>query len=246
MRIIAHRGASQDAPENTMAAFRLAWERGADGAEFDLHMTRDGRAAVIHDDTTLRTAGRSGRVKDQTMDELRQLDAGLWKDMKWRGERIPEFSEVLSSLPAGKLVFIEIKCGPEIIPEVARVLGATGFPRRRTKFVGFLLETMAATKRRFPSCEVLWNVEMGKDPLSGAWVPAPEELIPGARESGLDGLGISLCDGVDAEFVAKIRGAGLKLFVWTADDPASGVRMRDLGVEYLATNRPGWLREKMG
>jgi glycerophosphoryl diester phosphodiesterase len=246
MRIIAHRGASHDAPENTMAAFRLAWEQEADGAEFDIQMTHDGKAAVIHDDTTLRTAGRPGRVRDLTLAELQGFDAGVWKDPRWRGERVPELSEVLASFPEGKLAFIEIKCGPEIIPEVARVLRATHFPRSGTRFVGFRLETMAEAKRRFPVCEVLWNVEMEKDVTSGTWVPVPEELIRGARESGLDGLGISLCDGVDAEFVGKIRDAGLKLFVWTADDPEHANRMRDLGVEYLATNRAGWLRERMG
>ena len=114
-QIIAHRGASGDAPENTLAAFRLAWEQEADGIEMDLHLSRDGKIVVFHDKTLRRTAGVRGRVCDKTWDELRCLDVGLWKDPRWRGERIPLLEEALEVVPLGKSVWLELKGGPEIL-----------------------------------------------------------------------------------------------------------------------------------
>src|SRR5690242_159422 len=78
-RIVAHRGASAEAPENTMSAFRRAWELGVECVELDVHVTRDGETVVIHDDTTERTGGRDRAVAAQTLAELRELDVGGWK-----------------------------------------------------------------------------------------------------------------------------------------------------------------------
>ena len=79
VKIVAHRGASLDAPENTLAAFRLAWSQGADAIEGDFRLTKDGRIACLHDDTTQRTAGLDLTVADSTLAELRELDVGSWK-----------------------------------------------------------------------------------------------------------------------------------------------------------------------
>ena len=84
--VLAHRGYSAKAPENTMAAFELALAVGADGIELDVHMTRDGEIVVIHDDTLDRTTNGKGPVSDQTMAELRELDAGSWFSPEFAGE----------------------------------------------------------------------------------------------------------------------------------------------------------------
>src|SRR6478672_5367982 len=105
MQIIAHRGASFDAPENTLAAIRLGWDQGADGVEFDVRLSRDGQIVVIHDADTRRVANVDRLVSDQTVDELRQLDVGRWKGPQFAGERIPTLAEVLAIVPAGKTAF---------------------------------------------------------------------------------------------------------------------------------------------
>src|SRR5262245_61979826 len=112
--IIAHRGASHDAPENTLAAFRLAWQQDADGIECDFYLTRDEAIACIHDETTKRTAGVDLTIADATLDQLRGLDVGSWKDKRWAGERIPLIEQVFQTIPKGKRIYIEVKCGPEI------------------------------------------------------------------------------------------------------------------------------------
>jgi glycerophosphoryl diester phosphodiesterase len=104
--VIAHRGAADDAPENTLAAFMLAWQQGADGIEGDFHLTRDGKIVCIHDADITRTASLAGQVAEATLAELRQLDVGSWKGEQWRGARIPALDEVLATVPEGKQVFI--------------------------------------------------------------------------------------------------------------------------------------------
>ncbi len=109
MKIIAHRGASFDAPENTLAAIRLAWQQQADAVEIDVHLSRDRHLVAIHDFNTRKTTGRNRPVARQTLAQLRTLDAGQWKHPRWRGEKIPTLEEVLATVPPGKRLFIEIK-----------------------------------------------------------------------------------------------------------------------------------------
>src|SRR5580704_16419303 len=121
-QVIAHRGASFDAPENTLAAFRLAWKQGADGIEGDFYLTDDGEIVCLHDSDTGRTGDRKLSVGQSTLEQLRKVDVGISKGEKFRGERIPTLAEVLAIVPAGKRIFIEVKCGPQILPALKRNL----------------------------------------------------------------------------------------------------------------------------
>jgi glycerophosphoryl diester phosphodiesterase len=107
--LLGHRGASAYAPENTLASFNLAFEQGADGVELDVTLTKDGAPIVIHDDTVDRTSDGQGRVGEMTVAEIQRLDAGKWFDAKYRGEKIPTLEEVLTRVPANKIVNIELK-----------------------------------------------------------------------------------------------------------------------------------------
>lgn len=100
--ITAHRGASYDAPENTLAAINLAWEQGADAIEADFYLTRDGQIVAFHDRTAKRTGGVDRAVESMTLAELKQLDVGSWKSAAFAGEPVPTFVEVLANIPAGK------------------------------------------------------------------------------------------------------------------------------------------------
>ena len=127
---IAHRGASLEAPENTLAAFRRAMELGADLIELDVHQTSDGHVVVIHDETVDRTTDGSGAVRAMTLRELRRLDAGSWMGPHFAGERVPTLLEVLE-LTRGQIgLAIEIKAGsrryPGIEAAVVHLLQTTG------------------------------------------------------------------------------------------------------------------------
>src|SRR5437667_10247172 len=122
VEIIAHRGASYDAPENSLSSVNLAWQQHADAVEVDVHSSRDGRLVVIHDYDTRKTSGVRKKVSEQTLEELKEVDVGRWKDRKWAGERIAALEEVLATVPHGKRLFVEVKGGVECVEDFARVV----------------------------------------------------------------------------------------------------------------------------
>lgn len=243
VEIVAHRGASHDAPENTLPALKLAWEQKADASEFDVYLTKDGRVAVIHDKDTKRVAGVDRRVADQTLAELKALDVGRWKGPAFAGAAIPTLGEMLAAVPDGKRVFVEVKCGPEVVPELVRLLAASGLKPAQTPVISFNAPVVAAVKKVRP--DVPAYLLAGLKPAKGKKPPTAEGLIAKAKDVKADGLDLSAEDALDAAFAAKVRAAGLKLYVWTVNDPAVAKRMAALGVDGITTDRPAWLRERL-
>lgn len=246
MLIIAHRGASHEAPENTLAAIRLAWEQRADAVEVDVHLSKDGRLIVIHDDNTRKTAGVRRKVNDQTLTELKRLEVGNWKAPKWAGEPIPTLAEVLDATPPGKRLFVEVKCGPECLPEFERVLKSSRVPPRQLTAIGFDLEIMQRLKARLPQLEVCWIAEFKRSWKTGRWTPKPEILIQKVLAAGLDGLDLGARGPLTPLLVKQVKAAKLKFYVWTVDSPAQAKNLRVAGVDGITTNRPGWLRTRLG
>ena len=124
--IIAHRGASYLAPENTLASTLLAWKLKADAVEVDVYLSKDNRIVVIHDRTTKRTSGVNLNVAQTTAEELRQLDVGRFKNKKYAGEKIPFLEEIIATVPPKKKLYVEVKCGPEIVPLLKQVIEQSG------------------------------------------------------------------------------------------------------------------------
>ena len=244
MLFIAHRGASHDAPENTLASVHLAWEQGADAVEVDVQQSRDGHIMVIHDAHTRRTAGLNRRVRAQTLVELRALDAGRRKHRRWAGEKIPMLSEVLDTIAGGQRLFVEIKCGPDSVPEFVETIKQSKATPARVVPIGFNLVTMKLIKWALPQHEVCW-VQGFRRTWHGRWTPTAERLIDQAKGAGLDGLDVGARGPVNKSFVEKVHAAGLTLYIWTVDSPVRGRRLAEAGVDGLTTNRPGWLREQL-
>lgn len=240
--IIAHRGASHDAPENTLAAAKLAWAQAADAIECDVHLTRDGRLAVIHDDDLQRVAGERIQVGRASLDELRRFDVGGWKAAGFRSERIPELSEFLRLTPPRKRVFVELKGGPELVPELGRCVERVGLPLRRLVVISFQLAAVVEAKRALPAAEACWVVERTDPPggIDGA------QIVDAAQAARIDGLDLQHDWPVDASLVRRAHDAGLKMYVWTVDEVSDARRVIRAGVDGITTNRPGWLREQVG
>jgi glycerophosphoryl diester phosphodiesterase len=243
MMIVAHRGASFDAPENTLAAIELGWAQGADAVEIDVHFSKDGHVVVIHDDNTRKTAGVRKKVAAQTLAELKALDVGSWKHAKFKGEPVPTLAEAFATIPSGKRLFVEVKCGPECVDAFAADIRASRLKPTQIIPIGFSLPTMRQLKQALPELEVCWIVEF-KRTLRG-WSPKVERLIEQVAEAGLDGLDVSGKGPVDAEFAAKVHEAGQKLYVWTVDDPTKARELMNAGVDGITTNKPGWLRKQL-
>jgi hypothetical protein len=144
VEIIAHRGASHLAPENTMASVMLGWEKGAD-VEVDVYLSSDNRIVVIHDDTTERTAGTDVKVGETTSQELRKLDVGSFKAEEFAGEQIPFLADIVRTIPPERKLYVEIKCGKEILPFLRELIVESG-KMSQIVIIGFDLETVAMSK----------------------------------------------------------------------------------------------------
>lgn len=244
--IIGHRGASFDAPENTIASYKLAIEQGADGFEGDYWLGAGGHILDLHDKDAKRVAGKKLMVTTAPFNQLRALDVGSWKDPKWRAERMPTLDEVLAIVPAGKKVFLELKSGPELVGPMAKVIAKSPVSPEQIVLISFHADAIAACKKEMPHVKALWlcGFEKKKD---GTPPPIVEEVAATLRRIQADGLnGQAVPEYFDAAFIKRLHELGCREFsVWTVDDPKVAQFYAQLGAWSITTNRPGWLREKL-
>jgi sugar lactone lactonase YvrE/glycerophosphoryl diester phosphodiesterase len=242
--IIAHRGASYEAPENTLAAFRLAFEKGADGVEGDFFLTRDGKLVCIHDKTTKRFAKQDLVVAKSTLEELKQLDVGSWKDPKFAAERIPTFDEVAAVIPRGKWLVIELKTGPKIVAPLKERLAVLPLQHEQCLIISFNADTIAEAKKQLPHIKAHW--------LSGhrqkeTWSPSFDSIVKTLRRTKADGLGSQAkLERFNKQLIERLDNAGFSEFhVWTVNDPIVARHYRDLGAYGITTDRPGYVRKQL-
>ena len=264
VKIIAHRGMGQgfvepDAPpENTLPAFEAGWKTGAMACELDVHLTADGQVIVIHDATTDRTTNASWVVAHHTADQLRSLDAGRWKHLRWAGTRLPLLSEVLAILPDGRQLYVELKDGPQVVPATVDVIRQANKGPEQVIFISFDIDTIAAMKAALPDFTCLLLVVFQADDPNGRWnvlydegpdfrtVTAAydqEKLLELVRKYGLDGVDSSFV--LPPSLVPAMRDAGLELVTWTIDDPRIARDLVSLGVTAITTDRPAAIRDAL-
>lgn len=250
--VIAHRGSSAQAPENTLPAFQLAWEQGADAIEADFQLTKDGQIVCFHDKDTKRVNGRQLAIVEATLEELRQLDMGSiqpqdteralrsWTGDQYKGVRMPTGAEVFATVPAGKKIFIEIKCGPEIIDPLLRELAASGLTPDQVVVIGFDSALLKSLKERDPKWQVAWLCSFDKQP-NGKPRNAPAKVVKTLK----DMRALALMSGrgdVDKGLLDQIRAAGIEHYVWTINDPKLGPSYRAQGVDAIVTDLPAEMR----
>lgn len=240
--IVAHRGASNNAPENTLAAFHEAWRQGADAIEGDFRLSRDGHIVCIHDKTTQRTAGVNLTVAKTSLAQLRKLDVGKWKHAKFEGERIATLDEVLGIVPPGKRIFIELKSGPEIVLPLRRVLDKAQLQPEQITIIAFDDNVIAACRKALPNITACWLTSLKRNGKTGACSPTVDSVLKTLKRIGASGMDCKASDCVDDDFVKKLRGAGMQFHCWTVNDAKTAHRFRSLGVDSITTDKPAMLR----
>ncbi|MCA9058358.1 MAG: glycerophosphodiester phosphodiesterase [Planctomycetaceae bacterium] len=246
--IVAHRGASFDAPENTLAAFRLAWEQQADAIEGDFYLTKDGQIVCIHDKTTKRTAAGQPEltVAESTLAELQSLDVGSWKNARFAGERIPTLTEVLAAVPPGKKIFVEVKCGPEIIPALKTQLEQSALKPEQIVIICFNQDVISGVRREMPQYKASWLTGYKQNDTKTQWKPTQKEVLTALRTTGATGLGTQgQLSVINDAFAKAIADAGVELHVWTVNEPADARRFAELGVLSITTDKPVLIREAL-
>lgn len=235
-KIVAHRGASYLAPENTISAVELGFELGAEAVEIDVYLTTDKKIIALHDKTTQRTAGVNHDVTTTDSKVLRGLDVGTWKDQKYAGERMPFLEEVFDVVPTGKVLVIEAKSGPEILPYLEKAINNSSI-KDQIEVISFNKDVVLGIKKSVPSVPVYWLLGSFKN-------YSMSEAIDIAKENNLDGLDVNY-NLVNAPFVKAMRNAGLGIYVYTVNDQEIARILKDLKVDAITTDRPKWLVEGM-
>lgn len=234
--IIAHRGASYNAPENTVTAVRLGYEEGADAVEIDIHLSKDNRVMVNHDKDTKRTAGRNLTIRETHSSELRKLDVGKWKDKKFKGEKMPFLEEVLAEVPENKTLVIEIKSQEEIIPFLKEVIKESGIEERLI-IISFNKNAIIKAKEQLPEIPSFWLLHTFKD-------YSLEEAIDIVKKHQLNGLDVHY-PLITAEFMQKMNNAGLEVYAYTVNDATVARKLKEMQIKGITTDRPHWLREQI-
>lgn len=240
MIVIAHRGASDIAPENTLAAFREAVRVGADLVEMDLRLTRDREVVVFHDRDLDRTTDGTGPLAEKTLAELKNLDASARFAPEFKGERIPTLAEALAVLSAGRTgVCLELKIDrgredarPELVSRTLEILKEISFPNRLL-LASFDLAAVRLVRTIGPELEtgLIFREET-------VWTR------PAAELTGVDLLS-ARWNIVTSSRVAVARGDGKEVWAWTVDRPDELARVCAAGVDGVASNNPAWLKKEL-
>ena len=236
--VVAHRGASRRAPENTLDAFRLAAEAGADAIELDVHLTRDGCLAVIHDETLDRTTDRTGTVATMTMDEIRGADAGAGFGggdagfpYRGRGLTVPTMPEVLDWLPADLGLVVEIKARPAADAVVAALRSHAARDEGRVSVISFDEGTIDRVRELDPGIRTGYLLVPGQA-LEPALVWASEHghvgVHPWERDLGLD----------PARAVALAAAYGREMGCYVVNDAARMLALALAGLWGFVTDVP--------
>ncbi len=243
--IIAHRGASRYAPENTLAAFDLAWQQGAEGIECDVHQTKDGSIVCIHDSDTSRVSQESLIVAESNLNDLKRIDVGSWKGENWKGKPVPTLDEVLQSVPKGKQIYIEIKTDKTILEAFYQVLDRVSSATEQISVIAFDAEVIRQLKVDRPQLKAYWLTDFKNDQTE-KWQPDLNQITDTLKALKADGLGAQNHEAVDQTFVDALLRSGFDINIWTVDDLDEARRYLDLGVTSISTNDPLSLIKALG
>lgn len=233
-RYVAHRGASYLAPENTLASIQLAWELGADAAECDIMLSSDKRVILFHDKNTKKLTGKDFVVKETPWEQLETLVVIPRESNRpeYRDETIPLLQDVLATIPENRMLVIEIKTGPEILPHLKEVIDRH-WTQGNISFIAFDFKTIKEAKALYPEVPCYY-LSMFKADLN--------KYMTAIVESGLDGVDLRY-QMIDGKVMDRCAAAGLDVWCWTVNDPEVALKMKKLGVSAITTDRPAWLKK---
>jgi glycerophosphoryl diester phosphodiesterase len=219
--ICAHRGANVTHPENTLSAFKEAIRLGAHMIEFDVRMSKDGELIIIHDATVDRTTNGKGAVAELNFSDLRKLDAGSWKDLKYKGEKIPTFSEVIDIMPKNIWLNIHIKGGVEAAKKVAKIIISEN--RKHQAVIACKTEAAHAV-REIDNSILICNMER----LNNS-----EEYVNGtiAMKANFIQLKVRSDDSLP-ELISRLKANGIKINYYGTNSPEKLKRLFKYGVNF--------------
>lgn len=239
--IIAHRGESFEAPENTLSSINLAWQKNDDAVEIDIRMTKDDKIIVIHDNNTFRTGRKFMNVSSCSYDELLKVDVGKFKGNNWKNEKIPLLDEVINMIPKDRILFVEIKSNYKIVKPLQELINQKQIDPNQINFIGFNFKTMSLVKKKLSEFKSYWIIGK-KSILEKIHI---EDIILKCKSSKLNGVDIKDGKYLNKDLIHSVKKSGLKIYTWTVDDPVRAKQLVLDGIDGITSNKAFWLGNQL-
>ena len=230
--IIAHRGASSEGPENSLASYQLAWMQEADGIEVDLRRTKDGIFICAHDNNFNRVSGSEKNISEAKFKDLSEIDIGSWKSKKFKEERVPRLEQVLSNVPEGKLIFIEVKGVLKKIQNLITLIEDMNLEKNQIHFLCYLPSMIKKLKTEFPNYKATLNL------IPSLFNYDPEKIKKEIFRSLSDGISLHIDSKQSIKLVENLKNEDIFVLTWTVNDKRFMKKLLKIGVDGIITDFP--------
>jgi glycerophosphoryl diester phosphodiesterase len=238
VQVVAHRGNNRFAPENTLVSYEQAIEARAPIVELDLHRSKDGVVVLLHDDTLERTTNGTGRVNDLTLEELKTLDAGSWKDARYAGEPIPTLDEIAALCKGRTIMMLDLK-DPVRGDEIAPVLSRAGIANDQVIVAPWKIEQAPDIMPHLPGTSMILLHSKPPSEYTG-----DESFFEDMKQMGFNGFSLSWTH-LPASFVDAAHRHGMKVYTWTLNNPGDISGAVLMKVDGIITDVPAAAAEHM-
>jgi glycerophosphoryl diester phosphodiesterase len=246
--IVAHRGASYAAPENTIPSFKLAFEEKADYIEGDFWLTMDDEIVCIHDPDTNRVTENKSRIMVQSSNlaELKRIDIGSWKGAKYNETRIPTLLEILKIIPTGKGIYIEIKDDREIfMKKLEETLKQFQTLKDNVRIIAFNPKIIQLAKKYLPEIKTYWLFGWYFLKKKKYKSLAQKHLMKTFRTLDCDGIDVNAAPYIDERLVQSFHNSNLDFCAYDVDTFVDAINLINLGVDSITTDSPLQLRKNI-
>ena len=211
----------------------------ADGVEVDIRLTADKEIICHHDKNALRTTGTDRLIREMTLDEVSLLECGSWFGEAWRGEKVPELTKILSILPKGKEIFIEVKTNEVIVPYLIEDIYRQNIDIDKITIISFFPEVIRSVKKHNPKlkCNLLIAFDYKRIEVN--------EILDSVLSINANGVGAQNHDRLNEELIDSLKEIGKSTHVWTVDSNKEAERYLKLGINSITTNKPLFLRKHL-
>ena len=244
-KIIAHRGASFDAPENTLASINLAWTQNIHYVEVDVKLTKDNILVVFHDETTIRFNQIDKLVSEYNFEDLSDIDVGIFKGEQWKNESIPTLDQVLKTIPANGTLIIELKDGVEMENSLVKLKKKNTTIWKQLEFISFNYKTICMAKKIFPSNKCLWLLNLDYNSETKKNNPSNKDIVHKIKQHNLDGIDVFAGEAANEVFFNAMHQEKFEIYLWTINTIEHAKQYLPFSPHGLTTDKPKWMKEQL-
>lgn len=230
--VIAHRGSSGKAPENSLSAYKQAWLEKSDAIEIDLRMTKDKHFVCCHDNNLNRVSSSKKTISSLNLTDLKEIDIGLWKSKKFKNETIPTLEEVLAKTPKRKKIFIEIKGALKEHENLFQIIEQSKFKKENFHFLSYLPAVVKLLKKRYSEYPATLNL------IPSLYNYDFEKILSIIKKSKSNGISLHVDSFKSINLIKKIKNLDQFVICWTVNDLRFMKSLLKIKVNGIITDYP--------